>query len=143
MTPDRVVVDTGVIMAVVAYRSRRLRPVFDKAKAEDDLVISNIILMQCARQADKDKCTLSKDEIIERVRELCPKVVEIAIVPLEELRERYLIRDESDLEILYSADMLNADVLITSDEDFFDPKIPPKGIRARIMWPMEYLRRRR
>ena len=145
MTPnkDRIVIDSGVIMAVVAYRSRRLLPVFEKAKNEDDLVISNIILMQCARQADKDKCELSRDEIITKVKELCPNVVEIAILPLEELRERYFMRDESDLEILYSADMLNADILITSDKDFFDEKRPPKGLRARIMHPMEYLRRRR
>ena len=34
MTPDgkdRVVVDTGIIMAVIAYRSKSLVPVFDKA----------------------------------------------------------------------------------------------------------------
>lgn len=143
MTPDRVVVDTGVIMAVVAYSSKKLLPVFDKAGKEDDLVISNIILMQCARQAEKKQCELSREEIIERVRELCPNVVEIAIVPLDELRERYFMRDDSDLEVLYSADMLNADILIASDRDFFDEKRPPKGIRARIMRPSEYLRRRR
>ena len=143
MTPDRIVVDTGVIMAVVAYESKRLRPVFEKARREDDLIISNIILMQCARQADKRKCSLSKEEIISRVKELCPNVVEIAIVPLDELRERYFVRDESDLEILYSADMLNADILITSDDDFFDEQRPPRGIRATFMRPMEYLRRRR
>lgn len=143
MTPDRVIVDTGVIMAVVAYRSKSLSSVFEKAKKEDELVISNIILMQCARQSNKRKCTLSKDEIIEKVRTLCPNVVEIAIVPLEELRERYSMRDESDLEILYSADMLDADLLITSDKDFFDEERPPKGIRAKIMRPMEYLKRRR
>lgn len=143
--PERktVVVDTGVIMAVVAYRSKTLEPVFDKARREDDLVISNIILMQCARQAGKKKCSLDRDEIIARVKELCPNVVEIAIVPLEELRRRYSIRDESDLEILYSADMLDADILVTSDRDFLDPKMPPKGIRAIIMRPLEYLRGRR
>ncbi|MBR6910993.1 MAG: hypothetical protein IKN41_03960 [Candidatus Methanomethylophilaceae archaeon] len=143
MSPDRVVVDTGVIMAVVAYRSKHLIPVFDKARNEDDLVISNIILMQCARQADKDKCELSRDEIIAKVRELCPNVVGIAIVPLEELRERYMMRDDSDLEVLYSADMLDADILIASDRDFFDKERPPRGIRARIMRPSDYLKRRR
>ena len=145
MTPDkdRIVIDSGVIMAVVAYRSRRLLPVFEKAKKEDDLVISNIILMQCARQANKEKCELSRDEIIAKVKELCPNVVEIAILPLEELKKRYSIRDDSDLEILYTADVLDADIIIASDSDFFDIRNPPKGIRARIMHPMEYLRRRR
>ena len=138
-----VVVDTGVIMAVVAYRSKSLVPVFDKARREDDLVISNIILMQCARQAGKKKCSLDRDEIIARVRELCPNVVEIAIVPLEELRRKYRMRDDSDLEVLYSADVLDADILITSDGDFFDEKRPPRGIRARIMRPLEYLMGRR
>ena len=83
MSPDRVVVDTGVIMAVVAYRSKHLIPVFDKARNEDDL------------------------------------------------------------EVLYSADMLDADILIASDRDFFDKERPPRGIRARIMRPSDYLKRRR
>ena len=140
---DRVVVDTGVIMAVIAYRSKRLVPVFEKARSEDDLVISNIILMQCARQADKSKCSMSREEIIAKVRELCPNVVEIAINPLEELRARYSKRDDSDLEILYTADVLDADIIVTSDNDFFDERNPPRGIRAKILRPFEYLGRRR
>lgn len=140
---DRVVVDTGVIMAVVAYRSKRLAPVFEKARTEDDLVISNLILMQCARQADKKKCSMSREEIIGKVRELCPDVVEIAIIPLEELRARYSIRDDSDLEVLYTADVLDADIIVTSDNDFFDVKNPPCGICARILRPLEYIGRRR
>ncbi len=139
----RVMIDTGVIMAVVAYRSKSLRPLFDKARREDDLVISNIILMQCARQAGKKKCGLSRDEIIGRVKELCPDVVEIAVVPLEELKKKYSIRDESDLEVLHSADMLDADILVTGDKDFFDPVNSPRGIRAAIMRPVDYLRGRR
>ena len=140
---ERVVVDTGAIMAVVAYRSKALPPVFEKARREDDLVISSIILMQCARQGDKRKCPLDRDEIVSKVRELCPDVVEIAVLPLEELRGKYGMRDESDLEVLYSADMLDADILIASDDDFYDPRRPVRGIRARILRPMEYLRGRR
>lgn len=105
-------------------------------------MISNIILMQCARQADKKRCALSREEIIAKVRELCPNVVEIAIMPLNDLKARYSLRDESDLEVLYSADVLDADILITSDEDFYDPDRPVKGIRAKIMRPSEYLRRK-
>ena len=142
MTPDgkdRVVVDTGIIMAVIAYRSKSLVPVFDKAKRKDDLVISNIILMQCVRQADKRKCTLTREEIVQKVTELCPNVVEIDVLPLEELRKHYSMRDDSDLEILYTADVLDADIVITGDNDFFDEKNPPKGVKVRFMRPREYL----
>lgn len=136
---DRVVVDTGIIMAVIAYRSKSLVPVFDKAKRKDDLVISNIILMQCARQTDKRKCTLTREEIVQKVTELCPNVVEIDVLPLEELRKHYSMRDDSDLEILYTADVLDADIVITGDNDFFDEKNPPKGVKVRFMRPREYL----
>lgn len=142
MTPDgkdRVVVDTGIIMAVIAYRSKILVPVFDKAKRKDDLVISNIILMQYARQADKRKCTLTREEIVQKVTELCPNVVEIDVLPLEELRKHYSMRDDSDLEVLYTADVLDADIVITGDNDFFDEKNPPKGVKVRFMRPREYL----
>lgn len=102
-------------------------------------MISNIILMQCARQADKRKCTLSREEIIEKVTELCPNVVEIDVLPLEELRKHYSMRDDSDLEILYTADVLDADIVVTGDNDFFDEKNPPKGVKVRFMRPREYL----
>jgi hypothetical protein len=35
------------------------------------------------------------------------------------------MRDESDLEVLYSEDVLDADILVASDDDFFDTENPP------------------
>ncbi len=37
------------------------------------------------------------------------------------------MRDESDLEVLYSEDVLDADILVASDDDFFDTENPPGG----------------
>ena len=49
----------------------------------------------------------------------------MAALPLEDSRSRYSMRDESDLEVLYSADMLGADILVASDDDFSDTENPP------------------
>ena len=54
-------------------------------------------------------------------------------------RKRYRMWDDSDLEILYSADVLDIDILITSDGTFFDANGPLRDICARIMRPLEHL----
>ena len=68
------------------YRSKSLRPVLDKSRREDNRVISNTILIQRTRHVGRKKSELSKDEIIERVRGLRSDVVEMAVLPLEDLR---------------------------------------------------------
>jgi len=70
---------------------------------------------------------------------MCPDVVYIELIPLEQLKERYSMRDDSDLEVLYSADMTDSQIIIASDHDFHDPNNPVKGVKAKIMWPDEYL----
>jgi hypothetical protein len=47
------------------------------------------------------------------------------------------MRDESDLEVLYSEDVLDADILVASDDDFFDTENPP-GDSVLMMRPGEY-----
>jgi predicted nucleic acid-binding protein len=135
----RVTVDTGLIVAAVIYGSAKSRELIDTVKAKDELVMTNIILLQCTRQGRKKKCPISEREIERRVREMCPDVVYIELIPLEQLKERYSMRDDSDLEVLYSADMTDSQIIIASDHDFHDPNNPVKGVKAKIMWPDEYL----
>ena len=135
----RVSVDANVLIAAVVYRSKLMPRVLDSIKSRDELIISNIILFQCTRQALKSKCPLSADEIRRAILNICPDVVEIDIVPVEDLRLRYSMRDDSDLETLYSVDMTRSEILVTGDDDFFDEKNPPKGVKVRYMRPREYL----
>ena len=135
----RVSVDANVLIAAVVYRSKLMPRVLDSIKSRDELIISNIILFQCTRQALKSKCPLSAGEIRRAILNICPDVVEIDIVPVEDLRLRYSMRDDSDLETLYSVDMTRSEILVTGDDDFFDEKNPPKGVKVRYMRPREYL----
>lgn len=135
----RVSVDANVLLAAIVYRSKAIPPVLDKIKSEDELVVSNIILMQCTRHAGRKKCSLSADEIRQEVLRICPDVVEIAVVPLAKLKDKYYVRDESDLETLYSVDATCSDIFITGDTDFYDELDPPRGVKVRFMRPREYL----
>ena len=135
----RVSVDANVLIAAVVYRSKLMPRVLDSIKSRDELIISNIILFPCTRQALTSKCPLSADEIRRAILNICPDVVEIDIVPVEDLRLRYSMRDDSDLETLYSVDMTRSEILVTGDDDFFDEKNPPKGVKVRYMRPREYL----
>ncbi len=135
----KVSVDANVLMAAIAYKSKVAPLVLDKIRSRDDLIVSNIILLQCTRQAGKKNCQLDADSIRKAVLNICPEVVMIEVLPLEELHKRYSIRDEGDLEVLYSVDATHSDILITGDKDFYDKSWPPSGVKVRIMRPREYL----
>ena len=139
MTRRNVSVDANVLLAAVVYRSKYMPRVLDKIRRKDNLIVSNIILFQCTRQALKAKCPLDAEQIRRAVMEVCPDVVEIDIVPVEELRRSYSMRDDSDLETLYSVDVTKSEILVTGDDDFFDRKNPPKGVKVRFMRPREYM----
>ena len=125
----KVTVDANIIVAALVYGSPKSQLLIDTVNDEDELVMTNIILMQCARQGKKKGCPLDCEEIERRVRAI--------------LKERYYIRDDKDYEILYSADVTESDFLVTTDKDFFDPRRPVKGLRAKILHMDEYLRRKR
>ncbi len=135
----RVSVDANIIMAVVAYNSKSLPPVFDRIRRKDTLVVTNIIMMQCLRQTRKKQCRLTEEQIRTAVLGLCPEITIVDILPLEELRKRYSIRDESDLETLHSIAASGTDVFITGDGDFRDPKRPIGGVKVVVLTPNEYL----
>ncbi len=135
----KVSVDANVLIAAVVYRSKQMPRVLDSIRSRDELIVSNIILFQCTRQAMKSKCPLTSEEIREAILDICPDVVEIEIVPVEDLRRRYSMRDDSDLETLYSVDMTRSEILVTGDDDFFDEKNPPRGVKVRYMRPRDYL----
>ncbi len=136
----KVSVDANVLLAAIVYRSKTMPILLDRINQCDTLIVSNIILFQCTRHANREECTLSEKQIRDAVLKICPDVVEIELLSVEDLRKRYSIRDESDLETLYSVDATGSDIFITGDRDFYDPNAPPQGITARIMRPRDYLK---
>ena len=135
----KVSVDANLIMAAIAYKSTVAPRVFDKVRERDMLVVSNIILFQCTRQSKKKRCGLTEEEIRDAVFALSPEIEMVDILPLSELKKRYFIRDDSDLETLYSIDVTGTEIFITGDRDFFDLVRPPAGVKVRFMRPREYL----
>ena len=138
----RVTVDANIIVAALIYGCADCRDVLDTVNECDQLMMTNIILFQCTRQGRKKKCPVDSEEIERRVREICPDVKYVEIIPLEQLKTRYYIRSDKDYETLYSADVTDSEILLTSDNDFYDPERPVKGIRAKILRMDDYLKGR-
>ena len=135
----KVSVDANVLMAAIAYKSTVAPKVIDREKERDTLVISNIILFQCTRQSGKKNCGMTEEQIRDAVFAISPEIEMVDILPVSELRKRYSIRDDSDLETLYSIDVTGAEIFITGDDDFFDPIRPPAGVTVRFIRPRDYL----
>jgi hypothetical protein len=76
--------------------------------------------------------------IASRLDGLNVDMVKIKPIPSnDELKKRgYNIRSEKDLKILYSVDMTDSVILVTSDDDF---RGDVKGINAEIKSPENYL----
>jgi predicted nucleic acid-binding protein len=86
---------------------------------------------------NKQRARVSGDIMWERLRELCPQIIEVKPMPsVDELQKRYKIRDVKDLKILYSVEMTDSVILVTYDDDFFDSV---EGVTARIIRPADYL----
>lgn len=139
---SKVTVDTGIIVAALIYKSSTLRNVLETVKEKDEMMLSNIILFQCKRQSKKRNCPYTSEEIEKMIRDIFPDVVRVDLVPLEVMKALYRIRDDDDLEILYSADMTDSEIILSSDRDFFDKSKPILGINAKIMNVNDYMRSR-
>ncbi len=120
------------------YNSLDANRVIKKSTTDDELIITNIILVECARHSKKKGVKFTEEEIIGRVKSLGEPII-LEVAPMDELKERYYIRDDDDYAILFSVDETDTEILVTGDKDYFDPRYPVKGIRARILKPKQYL----
>ena len=134
---DRVVVDTGIIMAVIAYRSKSLVPVFEKArsKAINDLQNHSDA---GARQADKGNAPV-REEIIEKY-ESVRIVVEINVLHWK--TQKALFMREIPIWRSCTPQMSECRYRRDGDNDFFDEK-NLRRVGRSLQRPREYCRRMR
>jgi len=86
--------------------------------------------------ADKKRARVSIEEISGKLKRTVLEIIDLSPVPSDEdLMKKYNIRDKNDLKILYSVDMTDSVILVTTDDDFSDAV----GLKAKVMGPVEYL----
>jgi putative PIN family toxin of toxin-antitoxin system len=125
--------DTNVIIALIAFKSVKLKEMLKFICENHALVLSNKII----------------DETIETTKKKFPQYLQVTDkffekIPYEyfylndnEPTENYPIRDKEDVKILQSAILSDADVLITEDNDFFDFKYD--GLE--ILKPVDFMKK--
>ena len=143
MTEDRgrrITIDSNVIIASVFSKrdteDSTSKRVIIKCRTVDIPMITDIIVDECIRRTRRSKSKATTSEMIEELNNITLDIIKLKpLPPIEELAERYKIRDKRDLQILYSADMTESAIIITQDKDFF---ANVEGIKARIMSIYEY-----
>ena len=142
MTPGRrVTLDTCVLISYIISKKDGsvVKKVVNKAKEDDELMITDIIRDELLKYPEKKGSRIGKKDIEDALKRLDVPIMVVGPPPsLEELVERYSIRDVADLPILYSVDLSRSTILVTYDDDFFDGSV--QGVEVEIMDPLAYLR---
>jgi putative PIN family toxin of toxin-antitoxin system len=133
----KVTIDTNVFISGIVYGSDTAKKAMDKSVKEDDLMLTNVIYIECVKVVSRKEPSSVCREVEKQLLQLRAKPIEIYLPPHMELKRMYYIRDEDDYRILYSADATDSDLLITGDKDFYDPKL--KGSKAKIIKPKDYV----
>ncbi len=135
----KVTLDSNVLISGLIYNSSEANDAIRKSVIDDELMLTNIIIVECVGHSKKKGVKFTEEQILEKLHELRPEPIVLELAPESELRDRYYIRDEKDYKILFSVDKTNSELLVTGDNDYFDKERPVRGIRARIMRPRQYL----
>ena len=129
----RVMIDTNILISAVVFPNDRINAVIIKAATEHKLLISAQIIEELYHVVAR-KFSGKAAAVDDFLTKLPFEYVYATRQPQPGL---FVIRDEKDYPILYTAIMEGADVFITGDKDF-------QGInmdKPEIVTPSEFLER--
>ncbi|SDN13394.1 putative toxin-antitoxin system toxin component, PIN family [Acetanaerobacterium elongatum] len=110
----RVMIDTNVLLSALLFPGQRMNALIDKIITGHQLVLSSYIvdeLMNVTRRKFK-----GKEEAVDLLLSQLP--YELVYTPKQPKPGLFIIRDEKDYPVLYSAITEGVDVFITGDRDF-------------------------
>jgi putative PIN family toxin of toxin-antitoxin system len=131
----KIMLDTNIMLAAVAFDSKYLTQLIQKAATEYSLVL----------------CDYSIDEVYDVIKRKKPATETVAnnfflnlsfskaVSPqhVPENERLFQIRDEDDYLILHTAIVEGVDVFVTNDKDFTDVDID----RPEILTPLEFMQK--
>ena len=138
MSRNPVFPDTNVLLAyVIGYEdpTKVVCLAFEKAKEKDVIVVTNQVLAELFSRAKRDK-KASTDRIVSALRVLKPKLIFVKKPSPDELKNVF-ISDPDDMEILYSARVAQATVILTRDDTWYRDDV--FGLDAEITDSHGYL----
>jgi len=131
--------DTNVLLEFVLSKKEDsvIRKAIAKAVEKDRLMLTDVILDEAMAYEQKDRTGKYDAETIRaRLTGIAGDPIVISPIPdILDLKKMFEIDDEDDLKILWSAQMTNSVIIVTSDRHYFHVS----GVRARILRPDEYL----
>ena len=131
--------DTNVLLEYVLSKKEDslIRKAIAKAVEKDNLMLTDVILDEAMAYERKDTTgRYDADAIRVKLIEIAGAPIIISPIPdVIDLKKMFEIDDEDDLKILWSAQMTNSVIIVTSDKHYFHVS----GVSARILTPDEYL----
>ena len=133
----RVMLDSNVLISAIAYKTEDSVAVMDKAKNDDFPVMTSVVRDECVDFTKKKKCRISKKQMEKELDSFSDDIVDVKLPKQNVLKSKYRIRDEDDYKVLHAAEVADADILVTGDEDFYDNVKGPK--KTIVIRPKRYL----
>ena len=134
-----ITVDTDVLIEYLLSRKEgALTPkAIQKIVDEDRLMLTDVILHEAEDFADKKKSRgLTREGIRSKLVLLAGEPIVLEPIPSDEELGRIIeIEDPKDRKIVYSSNMTDSVILLTSDHHFYRVV----GLKARVLKPDEYL----
>jgi putative PIN family toxin of toxin-antitoxin system len=129
----KVMLDTNIILAAVAFGSKYLEQLIQKSATEHSLILCDYSIDEVYDVIQRKKPTLGAavDSFFANLS--FTKAISPACVPENE--RLFQIRDEDDYLILHTAIVEGVDVFVTNDKDFADIDID----RPEILSPLEFM----
>ena len=124
--------DTNVLVSAFVFRGETLAKLVDLLTEHHSIVLSSYVLQEL-KEVIKEKFPKKQTELDIFLTNL---PFEFAYTPDELDKEKYpLLRDNNDLPVLASAIMVDVDILLTGDKDFFDLDVE----RPLILTPAQFV----
>ncbi|MDO9084967.1 MAG: putative toxin-antitoxin system toxin component, PIN family [Anaerolineaceae bacterium] len=130
----RIMLDTNVLISLFVFKGKKFEDLFIKVCFQHTLVLSSYII----------------DELYEVVEKKFPGKSEflntfLSRIPFEQVHmpedkpdhNLFIIRDDNDDKVLYSAIIADVDIFITGDKDFIDVVLQ----KPKILTPTQFLER--
>jgi putative PIN family toxin of toxin-antitoxin system len=129
----KIMLDTNILLATVAFGSKYLEHLINKITDEHTLILCDYVIDEVygvikRKKPEKEKEADAFFAVLPFVQVASPKHI-------CEKDRLFQIRDEDDYIILHTAIVEGVDILITGDKDFFEVDVK----KPKILSPAEFI----
>lgn len=127
----RIMIDTNILVSAILFSSTQMNELIRVINNKHKLILSSFVIDELVGVVDRK--FKGKEKAVAQFLSKFP--YEMVYSPKETEPGLFIIRDEKDYPVLYTAIMEDVDILITGDKDFFGIDIE----KPEILTPAQFL----